>query len=219
MSDNSRKVKAAAPDRVSVLDALYRITHILSAGPNQKQSLAEVLDTLDNDLGMKHGMVTLLSPDRRQILVEVAHGFPEERRRKVRYQIGEGITGKVIQSGKPIIVPKISQEPSFLNRLGRSSSSEGETSFICVPIAIGQETIGTVSIDQPYQEGQRLPAWQRPLVAARQHADWGAELAEQAGASPLAVALIRRHQQKVVLTDSNLEDGLLSKLQAVDDQN
>jgi len=73
--------------------------------------------------------------------------------------------------------------------------------------------------DQPYQEGQRLPAWQRPLVAARQHADWGAELAEQAGASPLAVALIRRHQQKVVLTDSNLEDGLLSKLQAVDDQN
>jgi Nif-specific regulatory protein len=163
MTDCRRLAGTPTPDRVSVLDTLYRIAQILSAGPNQRQSLAEVLDTLDSDLGMERGMVTLLSPDRRQILVEVAHGVPEERRRKVRYQIGEGITGKVIQSGKPIVVPKVSEEPHFLNRLGRSRLSEGEISFVCVPIAIGQETIGTVSIDQPYQEGRSLEEGMRVL--------------------------------------------------------
>lgn len=70
---------------------------------------------------------------------------------------------------------------------------------------------------QPFQEGQRLPAWQRPLVTARQHAEWGAEMAEQAGVPALAVELIRRHQDKAALT-SSLEDRLLHKLQAVDDQ-
>ena len=163
MSDNTKKTKTRASDHVSVLDTLYRITNILAAGPNQKQALAEVLDTLDSDLAMRRGTVTLLSPDRRQILVEVAHGFPDERRRKVRYQVGEGITGKVIQSGIPMIVPKVSQEPAFLNRLGRSGPSEGEISFICVPIAIGKETVGTVSIDRPYEEGRPLEEDMRVL--------------------------------------------------------
>ena len=156
MSDSTKRAKVSTSDYVPVLDTLYRITHILSTGPNQRQALAEVLDTLDSDLAMRRGMVTLLSPDRRQILVEVAHGFPEERRRKVRYQIGEGITGKVIQSGRPMIVPKVSQEPTFLNRLGRSILAEGEISFICVPISIGKETIGTISIDRTYEEGRPL---------------------------------------------------------------
>jgi Nif-specific regulatory protein len=162
MSD-SKGVKAPASSHVPVLDALYRITQILSVGPNQKQALAEVLDILHGDLNMRRGTVTLLSTDRQQIVVEVAHGFPEERRRKVRYQIGEGITGKVIQSGKPMIVPKVSEEPAFLNRLGRSGQSEGEISFICVPIAIGKETIGTISIDHPYEEGRPLEEETRVL--------------------------------------------------------
>ena len=46
--------------------------------------------------------------------------------------------------------------------------------------------------------GQAPPrGWKRPFVVAEKHARWGAELAERAGASPLAVALIRRHQERV----------------------
>ena len=48
-----------------------------------------------------------------------------------------------------------------------------------------QESVG----DQP-QKG-----WRRALVIARQHPEWGAVLAEDAGASPLTVWLIRNHQQ------------------------
>jgi hypothetical protein len=38
--------------------------------------------------------------------------------------------------------------------------------------------------------------WKRAFVVAEQHASWGAEMAAQAGATPLTVALIRRHQEK-----------------------
>lgn len=44
--------------------------------------------------------------------------------------------------------------------------------------------------------GQGEPrGWRRPFVVAEQHAQWGAQLAEQAGASPLVVNLIRWHQE------------------------
>ena len=142
------------------------MAHILASGMSQRQLLAEVLDTLDSELGMKRGTLTLLSPDRKEIMIEVAHGFPEERSRKVRYRIGEGVTGKVIQTGRPTIVPKVSMEPTFLNRLGRSTSADGELSFICVPISMGKETIGTLSVDRPYEEGHHLEEDTRVLRIA-----------------------------------------------------
>ncbi len=141
---------------VQALETLYRISNILATGMSQKQILAEVLDTLDNELAMKRGTLTLLSPDRKQIMIEVAHGFPEEYSRKVSYQIGEGITGRVIESGAPITVPRVSKEPLFLNRFGRSELDREELSYICVPIATGKEPIGTLSVERPYEATRNL---------------------------------------------------------------
>jgi Nif-specific regulatory protein len=137
--------------RMRELEALYKMSQVLAAGSLQKQTLAEVLDTLDTELGMRRGTVTLLAPDGNEIHIELAHNLPEEESRKVRYQIGEGITGRVMETGKPMVVPRVSQEPLFLDRLGRSSAGE-EISFICVPITIGKKVIGTISVDRPFRE-------------------------------------------------------------------
>ncbi len=134
------------------LDTLYKISQILASGLNQKQTLAEVLDLLDNELEMKRGAITLLSPSGNEITTEVTLKLPKNRNTKVSYKIGEGITGKVIQTGKAMIVPKVSEEPLFLNRFGRGQETKEEISFICVPISIDKETIGTISIDRTYNQ-------------------------------------------------------------------
>ncbi len=65
--------------------------------------------------------------------------------------------------------------------------------------------------------GQGAPSgFRRPFVTAVQHPAWGAELAAQAGAPPLTVALIARHQTPVD-SPATLEDELLAALQAADD--
>jgi len=61
--------------------------------------------------------------------------------------------------------------------------------------------------------------WKRPFVIKVQHPVWGAEMAAAAGCSPLAVALIRRHQDVVPETAVSEEDTLLRLLQWADDQN
>lgn len=59
------------------------------------------------------------------------------------------------------------------------------------------------------------------FVVAEQHPEWGAELAAEAGASPLACTLIRLHQDILPDKDRNAGEsfvnGLLRKLQSVDD--
>jgi Nif-specific regulatory protein len=134
------------------LETLYKVSQILSAGARQRQVLADVLDTLDKELGFNRGTITLLSPGGNEISIEAAHNLSEEQSRRITYRIGEGVTGKVMQSGKPIIVPKVSEEPLFLNRFERWNATKQELSFICVPISIGNDVIGTISVDRPFEE-------------------------------------------------------------------
>jgi hypothetical protein len=60
--------------------------------------------------------------------------------------------------------------------------------------------------------------WRRPFVTALRHADWGADLCAQAGAPPLTVDLIRRHQMPLAPVGSP-DDEMLAALQAADDDN
>ena len=139
------------------LEALYKISQILVGGEGQKQALAEVLDVLHAELGMNRGTVVLLSPDAKELMIEVAHNLSERQRRNVRYRMGEGITGRVVQTGKPAVVPKVSQEPLFLDRLHeRRKLSKDEISFICVPIAIGKEVVGALSADRVFDQTASL---------------------------------------------------------------
>ena len=59
-----------------------------------------------------------------------------------------------------------------------------------------------------------LSRLRRPFVVAAHHPGWGADLAEQAGASSRTVDLIRRHQDI-----SSADNPLLAALQSADDEN
>lgn len=63
----------------------------------------------------------------------------------------------------------------------------------------------------------RWARWKhKTFVVAVQHAEWGAALAAQAGAAPLTITLIRRHQMRLS-GPTTIEDELLKHLQAADD--
>jgi Nif-specific regulatory protein len=148
---------------VHELETLYKISQTLAAGTRQKETLTEILNILDDQLGMNRGTVTLLAPEGNEILIEAVHDLSEEQKRKIRYRMGEGVTGRVMQTGKPMIVPKVSEEPLFLNRFERWNIAKEELSFICVPISIGDEVIGTISIDRPFDKSGPLEEDMRVL--------------------------------------------------------
>jgi Nif-specific regulatory protein len=156
MTKKETHLQANGVHNLKQLETLYKVSQILATGARQQQTLADVLDTLDTELGLNRGTITLLAPDGNEIRIEAAHNFSEEQSRRITYRIGEGVTGKVMQTGKQIIVPRVSQEPLFLNRFERWNVTKQELSFICVPISIGNDVIGTISVDRPFEETTSL---------------------------------------------------------------
>ncbi|MBW2309471.1 MAG: GAF domain-containing protein [Deltaproteobacteria bacterium] len=146
------------------LALLYEITKALSESLDLRRSLYKVLEILSTSMGMVRGTVTILNPLRNEIGIEVAHGMSRVAMERGKYQVGEGVTGRVIQTGMAFVVPKISQEPLFLDRTAtRRILRDQELSFICVPVKKGDQVVGTLSVDRPYDEAYSLKEGERLL--------------------------------------------------------
>lgn len=61
--------------------------------------------------------------------------------------------------------------------------------------------------------------WRHPFEVAAKHAEWGAEMIQQAGGTVLLTTLVRRHQDPPPLSCHTLSDQLLHKLQLADAMN
>ncbi len=115
--------------------------------------LGPVLKAMAEHMGMMRGTIALLNRDTGEISIETAYGLSASQQDRGKYKLGEGVTGKVIQTGKPGIVPRISDEPLFLDRTqARKGLAKSNISFLCVPIKIGNEAIGALSADRLFDE-------------------------------------------------------------------
>ena len=159
-------------ESIEQVTLLYDISNALNEHLDLKKSLYKVLDILSRLMNMVRGTVTILNPLSNEITIEVAHGLSRGAMEKGKYKLGEGITGRVIQTGKAVTIPKISEEPLFLNRTSsRKTQPDQELSFICVPIKKGNDVIGAISVDRPFdvsfplKDGEKLMSVVATMVA------------------------------------------------------
>jgi Nif-specific regulatory protein len=139
---------------VQELSLLFEISQTLDRSMDLRDVGGHVLKSMAKHMGMLRGTLTLLNRQTGQISIEAAYGLSAKQRERGRYRLGEGVTGRVVQTGQPAVVPRISEEPLFLDRTGaRKRMSKKDISFTCVPIKLGNEVIGALSADRLFAEG------------------------------------------------------------------
>jgi len=130
------------------LSVLHKIASKTVSSHDFGVVLKEVLEVLASDMGMNRGMISIYRRDLNEIVVDVTHGF-EAGDIDISYRLGEGITGKVIETGRPVAIPNLEKEPLFLDRSkSRKKLNRSELAFICVPIIFDKEVIGALSVDR-----------------------------------------------------------------------
>jgi Nif-specific regulatory protein len=138
-------------DTACELQLLYEVSLILSESDTPQNAFRLLLEKMAATIGIKRGAISILNRITGEISIAEAFGLDPQLWKKGCYLPGEGITGKVVETGNPCVVSRIADEPQFLNRTGARTPEEAlNTSFICVPVRAGNEVIGTISIDLPY---------------------------------------------------------------------
>ena len=139
--------------KIQELSLLFDISRTLDESIDLHDVVHPVLRLTAEHMGMLRGTISLLNRQTGEIFIEAAYGLSDHQQKRGKYQLGEGIIGKVVQTGRPMVIPNISEEPKFLDKTGaREDLRKKDISFICVPIKIGKDIIGTLSADRLFAE-------------------------------------------------------------------
>jgi Nif-specific regulatory protein len=111
-----------------------------------EKPLNEILHLMSELLGLNRGRIVLADAENGDYAIRYSYGLTDEEKRRGRYQIGEGITGRVLAHKQLIIVQDIDREPGFLARaVERKHLPQESVSFIAMPINVEGNRVGVLA--------------------------------------------------------------------------
>jgi Nif-specific regulatory protein len=143
--------------RINVLPILYKISQVLASSEDLETSLSILLGVMQKRLKILRGAVTLYERGSETIFIHKSFGLTDREHSRGVYAPGEGITGEVVETGLPIIVPHLGDDARFLDRTQAHSDGAGmKASFFCVPIIHAKKVLGAISAERAYNSRDLL---------------------------------------------------------------
>ncbi len=143
------KKQSNIPEKIrSDSSDLVRLVGILDALQKKTITLDDALGFIQEVTYARRALLVLLSPADGDLYIEAASGLSSEQKSQGHYVMGEGVVGKVIQTGKTIFIDDATHNPLFLNRT-HAWDEQDSMSFLCVPIILQDKVIGALGIDRP----------------------------------------------------------------------
>ncbi len=152
---------ASTPE--SELLVVQEAARLITRSNNAGSAIYGMLGIMSQLLGLNRGRVLLPDPSSGTLDIRFAYGLTEAERLRGRYAIGEGVTGKVYQTGQIALIQNIDDEPTYLARaVDRSTLPNEAVSFLAVPIVLEEKPIGVLAVhrlrkrERPFQRDLAL---------------------------------------------------------------
>ncbi|WP_068769769.1 sigma 54-interacting transcriptional regulator [Termitidicoccus mucosus] len=163
--------------RGRIVPLFFSIGRAISQENDLPGAMDALLDYMSRIMGMKLAMINLHHRESGKIFIHKSIGLTEEEQSRGVYFPGEGITGRVVENARPVVVLRIGDEPALLNRTGiLSRGADREDAFICIPILRGRKVLGTISAARHYENQDMLNKHVDALVVVADLLVQGVEL-------------------------------------------
>lgn len=130
--------------RLQESDVLFQVGKALTSVLDLEKLLELIINSAVETIGpAERGVIHLLDEASGELHPKALAGKALGALRKTKMRIGEGIAGLAIEEGETINVRDINADPRFL----RLEGSQGFKSLLVAPLLIGEERIGTISVD------------------------------------------------------------------------
>jgi len=143
MLDDLRGSTERLEDLVFKLSTLNEVVELAARIPQLNELLAFVLERTMRTVRAGIGSIMLLDPERQVLRVVAARGLPEGVVGSAEVRVGEGIAGKVVQIGDPVLVEDISADPRFAKP---NQPQYGSGAFMCLPVRVEDRIIGVLNL-------------------------------------------------------------------------
>jgi len=161
---------------VRELKLLFEISQRLINSRELSKDLTPVLRMVVEHLTAERSFLTIFNRKTSRIVIDAAWGLSSTQQARGSYDVGEGVIGRVIETGQPVVISEISKSRLFKNKTRSGLTINGdELSFICVPVMKENRISGALSVVRKYnprisyEEDIRLMSVVGSLVASVAH--------------------------------------------------
>ncbi len=161
---------------VKELKLLFEISERLINSRELTKDLTPILRLVVEHLEAERSFLTIFNRKATRIAIEAAWGLSSQQQARGSYTPGEGVIGRVIELGQPVVISEISKSKLFMNKTRSELTSNGqELSFICVPVMEENQISGALSVIRKfnphitYEEDIRLMSVVGSLIASAAH--------------------------------------------------
>lgn len=158
MLDDLRGSTQRLEDLVFKLGTLNEMVELAARIPRIQDLLGLVLQSTMRAVRATVGSIMILDRERTVLKLAASRGIPDDVIPQVEVKVGEGVAGKVVEMGEPVLVDDIASDPRF-NRANNPQYGNG--SFICMPIRVGDRVIGVINMakrrDGAVSDALRMP--------------------------------------------------------------
>jgi len=198
--ENAR-LRAQAEQRLRGLEALYRADEELYRSLHLDHVLRALVDVATDILQADKTAVLVWDARHERLVMGASRGFLPETVERVAFRLGEGVVGKVAESGEPLTSEDARGDPRIPPNIRAIVDPEEIRSLISAPITVDGQVFGVFSVNysQPRSFGVEE---QRVLVALAQRAGMAIENARLFEQAQQAAALGERQRLARELHDS-----------------
>lgn len=138
-----RDLNKKLSERLTEMTTLYETVKITVSSLDPDEVLSSVFNGAAKTLKANAGSLMLLDPEEGVLTIKRAHGLDEEVIRKTRIKLGEGIAGRVAQSGDPMIFHGKVDSPQAKGRMKYS-----KVNSICAPLKTRKGIVGIINLSR-----------------------------------------------------------------------
>ena len=146
--------RPAPANEARELSALLELSQLLGSARGLGSVLDGAAEVLRETYDAAGVAVALVHEPDGDLRLAAAAGLPAARRSSMRLKPGEAITGRVVSSGKPVVVPQVSREPLLRTPheiLAASDASKRELSLVSVPLVVDRKMVGALALILPHE--------------------------------------------------------------------
>jgi signal transduction histidine kinase len=127
------------------LNTLLKFSSIINSSLKIEDVLNHAMQWAEEFMDAEASSVYELDEEKGEIFIRIARGSKKEPVKLIRLKLGEGIAGRVVQTGRPMVIQDTRKEKNF-NRKYDTKTGFETRSMICVPLILRDKTIGALQV-------------------------------------------------------------------------
>ncbi|MBP9885198.1 MAG: sigma 54-interacting transcriptional regulator, partial [Leptospiraceae bacterium] len=138
-----------------IQQVLIEISKIVTSSLDLEEIFQSIMVTIEKSLKLEKGSLVLFDEKSDTLRLVAAVGLTTDEIERGIYQLGEGVIGKVYESGQPMIIRSVANDPLFLNRVGyleHFKNDPSNVSLLSAPVKSEQAIIGVLSVFLVHQK-------------------------------------------------------------------